>query len=247
MKTEKLKLGQIALNERNPRTITDGKMQKLINSILVFPKMLSMRPVVIDETNVALGGNMRLKALQAISQMSDEEIAERLATLKDYNERTGGEQATLLSYWTDWLADPIVEVVQAATLSEREKKEFIIKDNVSFGQWDWTLLDKDWDTADLGDWGMDVWTPAPTEWNGNNGSGVSASGGSASSVDGVLPPELQGQDLTPDELPKLQGDNETANERIIIVYPADRVQELADLLGLESIEKVVYNLDELNK
>lgn len=60
-------MGQIALNERNPRTITDGKMQKLINSILVFPKMLSMRPVVIDEANVALGGNMRLKALQAIS------------------------------------------------------------------------------------------------------------------------------------------------------------------------------------
>lgn len=145
-------MGQIALNERNPRTITDGKMQKLINSILVFPKMLSMRPVVIDEANVALGGNMRLKALQAISQMSDKDIAERLATLKDYNERTGGEQATLLSYWTGWLANPIVEVVQAATLTEREKKEFIIKDNVSFGQWDWTMLDKDWDTADLGDW-----------------------------------------------------------------------------------------------
>ena len=246
MKTEQLKLGQIALNERNPRTITDGKMQKLINSILVFPKMLSMRPVVIDEVNVALGGNMRLKALQAISKMTDAEITERLATLKDYNERTGGEQATLLSYWTGWLANPIVEVVQASSLTEREKKEFIIKDNVSFGQWDWTMLDKDWDTADLGDWGMDVWTPAPTEWNGNNGSGVSASGGSVSPVDGVLPPELQGQDLTPDELPKLQGEDEVANERVIIVYPAERAQELAEMLGLESIEKVVYHIDELS-
>ena len=246
MKTEQLKLGQIALNERNPRTITDGKMQKLINSILVFPKMLSMRPVVIDETNVALGGNMRLKALQAISQMSDKDIAARLATLKDYNERTNGEQVTLLAYWTEWLSEPKVEVVQAATLTEREKKEFIIKDNVSFGQWDWTMLDKDWDTADLGDWGMDVWTPAPTEWNGNNGSGVSASGGSVSPVDGVLPPELQGQDLTPDELPKLQGEDEVANERVIIVYPAERAQELAEMLGLESIEKVVYHIDELS-
>lgn len=244
MKTEQLKLGQIALNERNPRTITDGKMQKLINSILVFPKMLSMRPVVIDEANVALGGNMRLKALQAISQMSDKDIAERLSTLKDYNERTGGEQATLLSYWTGWLANPIVEVVQASTLTEREKKEFIIKDNVSFGQWDWTLLDKEWDTADLGDWGMDVWTTAPTEWSGN-GNGGGTADGTESPVGGVLPPELQGQDLTPDELPKLQGDNETANERIIIVYPADREQEIADLLGLESIEKVVYSIDEL--
>jgi hypothetical protein len=205
-----------------------------------------MRPVVIDEANVALGGNMRLKALQAISQMSEKDIAARLATLKDYNERTGGEQATLLSYWTGWLADPNVEVVQAATLSEREKKEFIIKDNVSFGQWDWTMLDNEWDTADLGDWGMDVWTPAPTEWNGNNGSGVSASGGSVSPVDGVLPPELQGQDLTPDELPKLQGEDEVANERVIIVYPAERAQELAEMLGLESIEKVVYHIDELS-
>ncbi len=237
-------MGQIALNDRNPRTITDGKMQKLINSILVFPKMLSMRPVVIDEVNVALGGNMRLKALQAISEMTDAEITARLATLKDYKERTGGEQATLLSYWTGWLSNPIVEVVQAATLTEREKKEFIIKDNVSFGQWDWTLLDKDWDTADLGDWGMDVWTPAPTEWSGNGNEG--GAGGTESPVGGVLPPELQGQDLTPDELPKLQGEDEVANERVIIVYPAERAQELAEILGLESIEKVVYHIDELS-
>lgn len=240
-----MKLGQIALNERNPRTITDGKMQKLINSILVFPKMLSMRPVVIDELNVALGGNMRLKALQAISQMTDDDIAARLATLKDYNERTAGEQATLLSYWTDWKADPIVEVVKASSLTEREKKEFIIKDNVSFGQWDWTLLDKDWDNVDLGDWGMDVWTPAPSDWNGN---GVGTTSGATDSpvVDGVLPPELQGGDLTPDELPKLQGDDEVANERVIIVYPADREQEVAEMLGIECINKVVYSIDELS-
>ena len=239
MKTEQMKLGQVALNERNPRVITDGKMEKLINSILVFPKMLSMRPVVIDEANTALGGNMRMKALNAIAVMTAQEVAERLGTLKDFNERTAGEREQLVAYWREWLKSPSVEVVRAATLTEREKKEFIIKDNVSFGTWDWSLLDKEWDTQDLGDWGMDVWTPTPETWQGNNNGGGGGFNG------GALPPELEGQDITPDELPKLQGDDETEMERVIIVYPKERAGELAELLGLENIEKVVYNIDEL--
>ena len=239
MKTESLKLGQIALNEKNPRTITDAKMDKLINSILVFPKMLGVRPIVIDETFTALGGNMRLKALQQISQMTKEQVGERLATLKDYNERTAGERETLLAFWSSWLTNPVTDVVKAASLTEREKREFIIKDNVSFGQWDWTILDKEWDTSDLGDWGMDVWIP--TDW-GKPAGGGNAGGGFDG---GTLPPELQGQDIEPDELPKIEGDDDVAMERVIIVYPKEREQDIAQMLGLESVEKVVYNINEL--
>lgn len=63
MKTETIKLSQIAVNRANPRTITDENFGRLINSILALPKMLELRPIVVDDTMVALGGNMRFRAL----------------------------------------------------------------------------------------------------------------------------------------------------------------------------------------
>ena len=50
-----------------------------------------------------------------------------------------------------------VPVVKAEGLTKEQKKEFIIKDNVSFGEWDWDALANDWDAADLPDWGLEVW------------------------------------------------------------------------------------------
>ena len=50
------------MNGANPRTITKEKFSKLVTSILVLPKMLELRPIVVDNTFTALGGNMRLRA-----------------------------------------------------------------------------------------------------------------------------------------------------------------------------------------
>lgn len=47
-------------------------------------------------------------------------------------------------------------VRMASELTEEEKREFIIKDNVGFGQWDWDLLQSDWDVEELEEWGMDI-------------------------------------------------------------------------------------------
>lgn len=84
MKTEQVKLSQVKINSDNPRTITKEKFNKLINSILVFPKMLELRPIVVDNKMSALGGNMRTEALRAISKMSVEEIAQRLHGIADF-------------------------------------------------------------------------------------------------------------------------------------------------------------------
>lgn len=80
--------------------------------------MLELRPIVIDENNVVLGGNMRLKACIEAG-----------------------------------LTDVPVKV---ASLTEAQKKEFIIKDNVSFGEHDWDLLANEWDIQSLDDWGLDI-------------------------------------------------------------------------------------------
>ena len=43
--------------------------------------------------------------------------------------------------------------------TQEQKDEFVVKDNVNFGEWDWDMLGNEWDNVKLGDWGMDVWQP----------------------------------------------------------------------------------------
>jgi len=52
-----------------------------------------------------------------------------------------------------------VHVKIAKGLTEEQKQEFIVKDNVGFGEWDWSILANEWDNVKLGEWGMDVWQP----------------------------------------------------------------------------------------
>jgi DNA modification methylase len=59
-----MKLSEIKPNPNNPRIIKDDNFQKLVKSIEEFPKMMALRPIVVDEDGMVLGGNMRLKALQ---------------------------------------------------------------------------------------------------------------------------------------------------------------------------------------
>jgi hypothetical protein len=57
-----MKLSKLKLNDRNPRTIKDTKFTQLVRSIENFPKMMQLRPIVVDEHFVILGGNMRYRA-----------------------------------------------------------------------------------------------------------------------------------------------------------------------------------------
>lgn len=41
--------------------------------------------------------------------------------------------------------------------TQEQKDEFTVKDNVSFGEWDWTMLGNEWDSTEIKDWGLDVW------------------------------------------------------------------------------------------
>jgi DNA modification methylase len=49
-----------------------------------------------------------------------------------------------------------VDILIADQLSEDQKKEFIIKDNVGFGEWDWDILANEWDNELLNEWGLEV-------------------------------------------------------------------------------------------
>lgn len=182
-KTKVLPLSKIKANQQNPRVISESRLKKLINSLLVFPAMLSLRPIVIDDNNVILGGNMRQTALSRISQMTWDEVLAQLETLPEYNELPDGG-AAVREYWEAFLNKPQAEVIYASELSESEKQQFIIKDNVSFGDWDYDELEN-WDNAKLEGWGVDTMLPdfGNTDNAANN-----------------LPPELNGVDLMPEGL-----------------------------------------------
>ncbi len=59
-----MKLSEIKPNPNNPRVLRDERFAKLKQSIQEFPKMMSLRPMVIDSGGIILGGNMRYRALQ---------------------------------------------------------------------------------------------------------------------------------------------------------------------------------------
>lgn len=266
METKLVELLEVQVNKKNPRTISKERFQKLINSLLSLPKMLEIRPIAVDGKGVALGGNMRFRALSEIAQMSADGLRKRLDTIRDVKKKTAKERKALLDYWTNWIANPMVTVVDASTLTPAEQKEFIIKDNGDFGQWDYDVLANEWDADDLNDWGVDVWQNKEVDdvFNTSNSLVIdSSANGTPLSPEAAeilaneqdndnsvgfgsgLPAELQGVDLNPDNLPKIQGSDETPFERIIIVYPKERKGELLGLLGMADINKVVYHLNEI--
>lgn len=231
VKRKFLSLAKIKANQQNPRVISESKLKKLINSLLVFPQMMSLRPITVDDENYVLGGNMRLTALGRIAQMSWEELKSHVEALPEFADLPDGGKA-VLDFWETFLSKPQAEVQYASQMTESERKQFIIKDNVSFGDWDYDELEN-WDAAQLEDWGVDTQLPdfgSPEQPAGNN-----------------LPPELQGLDLQPDDLAKLQGEDKVAMQRVIITFYEKDTEKICALLGLEKIEKVVYQLRELLK
>lgn len=161
MNIQELKITQIKVNGDNPRSITGDKFNKLVNSILVFPKMLRLRPIVIDKMLTVIGGNMRTNALREIAKMSAEKLVSRLESLAEYKQRNETERKTIAEYWKKWLKNPVAPTVNAAELTATEREEFIIKDNVSSGNWDYDMLANNFDSSALQSWGMDVWNPQP--------------------------------------------------------------------------------------
>lgn len=152
MNTERIKITKIKANKANPRIIKDDKFFKLVDSLLVFPKMLDLRPIVVDIDMTVLGGNMRLRALQHIAKMPESDLRNNLARLK---------RDDMLDYWLAWQDVKDAPTARASELTDDEKRQFVIKDNAAFGAWDYDMLANEWDEPDLSAWGIDL----PTEWD----------------------------------------------------------------------------------
>ena len=189
--------------------------------------MLALRELLVFPFNgkyVIIGGNMRFRAMKDLG-----------------------------------MASAPCKVLDPSTPVEK-LREYTIKDNNAFGQNDWDILANEWETKELQEWGMDVWgdpikdepkmdtsnppqvysniTPEQQEQNEEYTTVYSDDTAN-------LPEELQGVNITPEPLQKIVGSDETALDRIIIVYPKDKKDFVAQKLGLEEITKVIYNLNEI--
>ena len=121
-----MKISDLKANPKNPRIIKDDKFKKLVKSLQEFPEMMEKRPMVCV-TDV----DGKLFPLGGNMRLK------ALQELK-YKE-IPDEWVMLADEWT-----------------EEKRQEFVIKDNVGFGEWDWDELNADWDLEQLADWGLDV-------------------------------------------------------------------------------------------
>jgi hypothetical protein len=120
-----MKITDIKPNPNNPRLIKTEKFLKLVERIRAFPKMLELRPIVVNDEMVILGGNMRYRALKELK----------------YTE--------IPDSW----------VKKATDLTEEEREQFIILDNVEFGEWAFEILSEHFDLGKVKEWGVDIVMP----------------------------------------------------------------------------------------
>jgi ParB-like chromosome segregation protein Spo0J len=121
-----MKLTNLKSNPSNPRIIKDDKFKKLVKSIKEFPEMMDKRPIVCV-TDV----DGKLYPLGGNM---------RLKALQELN----------------FKEIPDTWVMLADSWTQEQRKEFIIKDNVGYGEWDWDDLANNWDEEFLTEWGLDL-------------------------------------------------------------------------------------------
>lgn len=121
-----MNLTKLKSNPHNPRIIKDDKFKKLVQSIKDFPEMMEKRPMVCVT-------DVDGKIYPLGGNM-------RLKAIQELGFKEIPDSWIMLA--DDW--------------PEEKRMEFIIKDNVGFGEWDWDTLANEWDAVKLEEWGLDV-------------------------------------------------------------------------------------------
>ena len=121
-----MKISKLKLNPNNPRIIKDDKFEKLVKSITDFPAMMEKRPIIC-----VTDSDGKLYPLGGNM---------RLKAIKEIGYKEIPDSWVMLA--DEW--------------SEEQRKEFVIKDNVGFGEWDFEDLKLNWDTDLLATWGLDM-------------------------------------------------------------------------------------------
>lgn len=216
LEVKNFKIDEIHPYENNPRFNKDA-VSKVAASIKKFG---FKNPILVDKNMVIIAGHTLLEAAKKLKL--DE-----------------------------------VPCIVAADLNEKQAKALRLADNkvAEFSTWDYLKLDEELkglgDAFDFADFGFGGALADDSFGAGNSAGGSFVEtddipdGSDEFNEEGSLPNELHGVDISPDDLPKIQGDDQTAMQRVIICYKREDEGKLAALLGLKTIDKVVYPLDEI--
>lgn len=121
-----MKVSAIKANPSNPRIIRDDKFKKLVESLRSFPEMMEKRPIVC-----VTDADGKLFPLGGNM---------RLRAIQELGMKEIPDKWVMIA--DDW--------------TEEKRREFTIKDNVGYGEWDWDALANEWDSVQLEEWGVDV-------------------------------------------------------------------------------------------
>jgi site-specific DNA-methyltransferase (adenine-specific) len=121
-----MKITALKSNPNNPRIIKDDKFKKLVQSIKEFPEMIEKRPMVCVT-----------------------DVDGKIYPL-------GGNMRLKALQKLEYKDIPDNWIVMADDWTEEKRKEFVIKDNIGYGEWDWDDIANNWDEVQLTDWGLDI-------------------------------------------------------------------------------------------
>lgn len=145
---------ELVINPINPRKIRIEQKKRLQQSIMLFPKMLHYRDIIVNSENVVLAGNQRTAILKEITNTTPLDWMVILQDNEKWSAATEKQKEDIVNYWKQWIENPEVEVT-VASLTEEEEKELIIKDNQEYGEFDYDVLLHIYDDVNLINFGMD--------------------------------------------------------------------------------------------
>lgn len=221
MKIEELSLDKIKPYEKNPRK-NDGAVDGVAESIKQFG---FQQPIVIDSKGTIIVGHTRYKAAQKLGLKT-------------------------------------VPCVRADQLTNEQVKAYRILDNKlnELAVWNFEALADELKSFEFDFSGFEIELPK-FDFNSFSAEGGNTIPGfgrtpeqtaegadySAGLDESKIPEELLGVDLQPSALAPIKGDDATRMDRVIIVFQANQKEEVAEWLGVEKLDKVVYNFDEFQE
>lgn len=145
---------ELIINPINPRKIMVGQKRRLQQSLMLFPRMLYYRDIIVNDEGVVLAGNQRTTILKEIITSSPMDWMVVLQENEKWLGLTEKQRDTVIDYWKKWVDEPLIDVT-VAKLSADEEKELIIKDNNEFGEFDYDKLQLIYDELNLVNFGFD--------------------------------------------------------------------------------------------
>ena len=124
-----------------------------------MPKTIKLASLKPNPANPRYITEDKFEALKRSIRDFPEMMALRPMVVDDQGKVLGGNMRLKALAELGYQDIPAAWVIKAKDLTEEQRREFVVKDNIGFGAWDWDIIGNEWSDLPLEDWGLDVWEP----------------------------------------------------------------------------------------